>query len=93
MSMGVENRFKRVQTRYKSVKSISEKNLILNLKFSKKQILSPKYQFAITFDKKLAKFFLERARAKTFARAKNIFARAKKIFFLKLIKNDFFQLI
>ena len=38
-----------------SVKSISENNLILHLKFSKKQILSQKYQFAITFDIKLAK--------------------------------------
>jgi hypothetical protein len=63
MAMGVDNRFKRVQNRYKSVKSISEKNLILHLKFSKKQILSLKYQFAITFDKKLAKIFLKRARA------------------------------
>jgi hypothetical protein len=34
MAMGVDNRFKRVQNRYKSVKSISEKNLILHLKFS-----------------------------------------------------------
>jgi hypothetical protein len=59
----VDNRFKRVQNRYKSIKSISEKNLILHLKFSKKQILSLKYQFAIIFDKKLAKIFLERARA------------------------------
>jgi hypothetical protein len=59
MAMGVDNRFKRVQNRYKSVKSISEKNLILHLKFSKKQILSLKYQFAITFDKKLAKILLE----------------------------------
>jgi hypothetical protein len=59
MAMGVDNRFKRVQNRYKSVKSISEKNLILHLKFSKKQILSLKYQFAITFDKKLAKIYLE----------------------------------
>ena len=63
MAMGVDNRFKRVQNRYKSVKSISEKNLILHLKFLKKQILSLKYQFAITFDKKLAKIILERARA------------------------------
>jgi hypothetical protein len=50
MSMGVDNRFKRGQNRYKSVKSISENNLIFHLKFSKKQILSQKYQFAITFD-------------------------------------------
>jgi hypothetical protein len=71
MAMGVDNRFKRCQNRYKSVKSINEKNLILHLKFSKKQILSQKYQFAITFDKKLAKIFLQRARAK------------KKIFLLK----------
>jgi hypothetical protein len=93
MAMGVDNRFKRVQNRYKSVKSISENNLILHLKFSKKQILSQKYQFAITFDKKLAKIFLERALAKkkffcsskSFARAKNIFAQAKKFFSLKLI--------
>jgi hypothetical protein len=93
--MGVDNRFKRGQNRYKSVKSISENNVILHLKFSKKQILSQKYQFAITFDIKLAKIFLERARAKrlleqkkkffanfnNFARAKNIFARAKFFFF------------
>jgi hypothetical protein len=52
MTMGVDNRFKRVQNRYKSVKSISEKNLILHFKFSKKQIFSLKYLFAITFDKK-----------------------------------------
>jgi hypothetical protein len=32
MAMGVDNRFRRVQNRYKSVKSISEKNLILYLK-------------------------------------------------------------
>jgi hypothetical protein len=64
MAMGVDKRFKRGQIRYKSVKSISEKNLILHLKFSKKKNLSQKYQFAITFDKKLAKIFLERARAK-----------------------------
>jgi hypothetical protein len=72
MAMGVDNRFKRGQNRYKSVKSISENNLILHLilhftfytKFSKKQILSQKYQFAITFDIKLAKIFLERALAK-----------------------------
>jgi hypothetical protein len=86
MAMGVDNRFKRGQNRYKSVKSISENNLILHLKFSKKLILSQKYQFAITYDKKLAKIFLERARAK------NIFARAK-FFFFKLIYNDFFELI
>jgi hypothetical protein len=73
MAMGVDNRFKRFQNRYKSVKSISEKNLILHLKFSKKQILSLKYQFAITFDKKFAKF----SSSKSFARA--------KFFFLKLI--------
>jgi hypothetical protein len=82
MSMGVDNRFKRVQNRYKSVKSISEKNLILHLKFSKKQILSLKYQFAIIFDKKLAKIFLERARAKRLLEQnKNFFARAKNFFF------------
>jgi hypothetical protein len=100
MSMGVDNRFKRVQNRYKSVKSISENNLNLHLKISKKQILSQKYQFAITFDKKLAKIFLERARAKrllvqkkkifcsikSFARAKNIFARAKFFFFKTHLK-------
>jgi hypothetical protein len=93
MAIGVDNRFNRGQNRYKSVKSISENNLILHLKFSKKQILSLKYQFAITFDKKLAKIFFELARAKRlleqkkkfFARAKNIFALAKKFFFLKLI--------
>ena len=78
MAMGVDNRFKRVQNRYKSVKSISEKNLILHLKFSKKQILSQKYQFAITFDIKLAKIFLERARAKRLLeQKKKFFARLK----------------
>jgi hypothetical protein len=90
MSMGVDNRFKRVQNRYKSVKSISKKNLILHLKFSKKQILSLKYQFAITFDKKLAKIFLERARAK-----KKFFTRAKVLLELKIFlleqKNFFFK--
>ena len=78
MAMGVDNRFKRVQNRYKSVKSISEKNLILHLKFSKKQILSVKYQFAITFDKKLAKIFLERARAKRLLEQKKNFLLEQK---------------
>jgi hypothetical protein len=78
MAMGVDNRFKRGQNRYKSVKSISENNLILHLKFSKKQILSQKYQFAITFDIKLAKIFLERARAK-----KKNFCSSKSFFFFK----------
>ena len=92
MAMGVDNRFKRGQNRYKSVKSISENNLILHLKFSKKQILSQKYQFAITFDIKLAKIFLERARAKRLLEQKKNFeqnfeqkARAKFFFFFKLI--------
>jgi hypothetical protein len=69
MAMGVDNRFKRGQNRYKSVKSISENNLILHLKFSKKQILSQKYQFAITFDIKLAE--------------KKIFCSSKSFFFFK----------
>ena len=83
MAMGVDNRFKRGQNRYKSVKSISENNLILHLKFSKKQILSQKYQFAITFDIKLAKIFLERAREK-----KKFFLLELKIFLLE--QNFFF---
>jgi hypothetical protein len=85
MSMGVDNRLKRVQNRYKSFKSVSEKNLILHLKFSKKQILSLKYQFAKTFDKKLAKIFLERARAKRLLELKIFFLEQKKFFFFKLI--------
>jgi hypothetical protein len=86
--MGVDNRFKRGQNRYKSVKSISENNLILHLKFSKKQILSQKYQFAITFDKKLAKIFLERARAKRLLEQKKNFLLELKIFLLE--QNFFF---
>ena len=73
MAMGVDNRFKRGQNRYKSVKSISENNLILHIKFSKKQSLSQKYRFAITFDIKLAKIILERARAKRLLEQKNYF--------------------
>jgi hypothetical protein len=95
MAMGVDNRFKRGQNRYKSVKSISENNLILHLKFSKKQILSVKYQFAITFDIKLANIFLERARAnRLLEQKKNFFTGAKvllelKIFLLELKKLFF----
>jgi hypothetical protein len=86
MAMGVDYRFKRGQNRYKSVKSMSVNNLILHLKFSKKQILSQKYQFAITFDKKLAKIFLERARAKRLLeQKKNFLLEQKFFFFLKLI--------
>ena len=89
MAMGVDNRFKRGQNRYKSVKSISENNLILHLKFSKKQILSQKYQFAITFDKKLVKIFLECARAKRLREQKKNFLLELKIFFFYQ-KNNFF---
>jgi hypothetical protein len=84
MAMGADNRFKRVQNRYKSIKSISEKNLILHLKFSKKHICLI-YQFAITFDKKLAKIFLERARAnRLLEQKKKFFARAKVLLELKI---------
>jgi hypothetical protein len=93
MAMGVDNPFKRGQNRYKSVKSINENNLILHLKFSKKQILSQKYQLAITFDIKLAKIFLERARAKRLLeQKKKFFARAKVLVELKifLLEQKFF---
>jgi hypothetical protein len=94
MAMGVDNRFKRGQNRYKSVKSISENNLILHLKFSKKQIFKSKISICnLQFDIKLAKIFVERARTKRLLeQKKNFFARAKVLLELKifLLEQNFF---